>query len=123
MKVLVTGAKGFIGKNLITTLYNIRTGKDTSYGLSKDLEIYEYDKDSSETVLDSYCADCDFVFHLAGVNLLENQNEFMEGNFGFTSLLLNTLKKYKNACPVMISSSIQAELDNPYGRSKKEGKI
>lgn len=121
MKILVTGAKGFIGKNLATTLNNIRTGKDISFGQLDDLAVYEYDTDSSKNLLNSYCADCDFVFHLAGVNRPENQDEFMKGNFGFTSLLLETLKKHRNTCPIMVSSSIQARLDNPYGRSKKAG--
>lgn len=121
MKILVTGAKGFIGKNLIATLNNIRMEKDRSFGLSKDLVIYEYDIESSEDLLDDYCADCDFVFHLAGINRPKEQSEFMTGNYGFTSTLLNTLKKYKNTCPIMISSSIQAKLDNPYGCSKKAG--
>ncbi len=121
MKILVTGAKGFIGKNLIVTLNNIRTGKDKSFGLSDDITIYEYDMDSSPLLLDAYCADCDFVFHLAGVNRPKEQSEFMEGNFGFTSVLLEKLKEQKNTCPIMISSSIQAALDNSYGKSKKAG--
>lgn len=121
MKILVTGAKGFIGKNLITTLHNIQTGKDQSFDITDDITVYEYDMDSDEALLDRYCSDCDFVFHLAGVNRPKEQSEFMEGNFGFTSLLLETLKKHKNNCPIMISSSIQAELDNPYGKSKKAG--
>lgn len=121
MKILITGAKGFIGRNLITTLNNIRTGKDQSFGLTTDLTIYEYDIDSTEPLLDAYCTDCDFVFHLAGVNRPKEQKEFMEGNFGFTSKLLEMLRKHKNNCPIMISSSIQAALDNPYGQSKKAG--
>lgn len=121
MKILVTGAKGFIGKNLIATLNNIRTGKDKTRDLSDDMLIYEYDTDSDSRLLDAYCSECDFVFHLAGVNRPKEESEFMEGNFGFTSLLLDTLKKHQNQCPVMISSSIQAALDNPYGRSKKAG--
>lgn len=121
MKILVTGAKGFIGKNLIATLNNIRMGKDKSFGLSEDITIYEYDIDSDEALLDIYCSDCDFVFNLAGINRPKEQSEFMEGNFGFASTLLDTLKKHENNCPVMISSSIQAELDNPYGQSKKAG--
>lgn len=121
MKILVTGAKGFVGKNLIATLNNIRTGKDKSFGLSEDFTIYEYDIDSNPALLDAYCTDCDFVFNLAGVNRPKDQKEFMEGNFGFASTLLDTLKKHSNNCPIMISSSIQAELDNPYGQSKKAG--
>lgn len=121
MKILVTGAKGFIGKNLIATLNNVRTGKDRTFGISEDLTVYEYDVDSDEELLDVYCQECDFVFHLAGVNRPKEHKEFMEGNFGFTSVLLEKLKKYGNQCPVMISSSIQAELDNAYGVSKKAG--
>lgn len=121
MKILITGAKGFIGKNLIATLNNIRTGKDKSFGLTEDITIYEYDVDSNESLLDAYCSDCDFVFNLAGVNRPKEQSEFMEGNFGFASVLLEKLKNHGNTCPIMISSSIQAELDNPYGRSKKAG--
>lgn len=121
MKILVTGAKGFIGKNLIATLNNIRTGKDKSFGISEELTIYEYDIDSNPALLDAYCTDCDFVFNLAGVNRPKEQSEFMEGNFGFASTLLDALKKHGNNCPIMISSSIQAKLDNPYGQSKKAG--
>ena len=110
MKILVTGAKGFIGKNLITELRN------RGYA-----DILEYDKDTDLSLLDEYCKEADFVFHLAGVNRPQEQSEYMEGNFGFTSTLLNTLKKYRNTCPVLMSSSIQAELDNPYGKSKKAG--
>lgn len=110
MKILVTGAKGFIGKNLIAELRN------RNYE-----EIFEFDKDMDISLLNRYAKECDFVFHLAGVNRPTEQSEFMEGNFGFTSDLLDTLKKYNNTCPVMISSSIQAELDNPYGKSKKAG--
>lgn len=110
MKILITGAKGFIGKNLVAELMN-----------KKYTDIFEYDKETEPTLLEEYCKKADFVFHLAGVNRPKEQSEFMEGNFGFTSTLLNTLKKYKNNCPVMISSSIQAELDNPYGKSKKAG--
>lgn len=121
MKILVTGANGFIGRNLTATLHNIRMGKDKSFGITDNLTIYEYDIDSSESLLDAYCADCDFVFHLAGVNRPKEQHEFMDGNFGFTSFLLDTLKKHHNTCPVMVSSSIQATLDNPYGKSKKAG--
>lgn len=110
MKILVTGAKGFIGKNLIAELKNRKF--DT---------IYEYDLDSTLDDLDRYAKDADFVFHLAGVNRPKDEKEFLEGNFGFTSTLLELLKKYDNKAPIMISSSIQAELDNPYGRSKKAG--
>lgn len=110
MKILVTGAKGFIGRNLIEELKN-----------RKYTDIYEFDIDTDIKLLDQYCFDCDFVFHLAGVNRPKEQDEFMKGNFGFTSILLDTLKKHHNKCPIMISSSIQAELDNPYGLSKKAG--
>ncbi|MCI8858075.1 MAG: capsular polysaccharide biosynthesis protein CapF [Lachnospiraceae bacterium] len=121
MKILVTGAKGFIGKNLIVTLNNINAGKDKTFGLFEEIIIYEYDIDTNPALLDVYCKDCNFVFHLAGINRPKEQSEFMTGNYGFTSKLLNTLKKYKNISPIMISSSIQAELDNPYGWSKKAG--
>lgn len=121
MKILVTGAKGFIGKNLITALNNIRTGKDKLFGLSEDITVYEYDIDSNPALLDLYCSDCDFVFNLAGVNRPKEESEFIKGNYGFTSILLDTLKIYKNNCPVMISSSIQAALSNAYGKSKKAG--
>ncbi|MEG1619848.1 MAG: NAD-dependent epimerase/dehydratase family protein, partial [Eubacterium sp.] len=121
MKILVTGAKGFIGKNLIATLENIRDGKDTTFGITRQLEIYDYDVNTSPELLNQYCADCNFVFHLAGVNRPKNQNEFLEGNFGFTAQLLDTLKRYNNKAPIMISSSTQAALDNPYGHSKKLG--
>lgn len=121
MKVLVTGAHGFVGKNLCASLKNIADGKDKSYGIDSDITVFEYDIDTDEALLDTYCRECDFVFHLAGVNRPENAEDFMKGNFGFTSTLLETLKKYNNTCPVMISSSIQAALDNPYGVSKKAG--
>ena len=110
MKILITGAKGFIGKNLVAEL------KNRNY-----TDIFEYDRDTDPDLLDKYCEEADFVFHLAGVNRPKDESEFMEGNFGFTSTLLEKLKKYGNICPVMISSSIQAKLDNPYGRSKKAG--
>lgn len=121
MKILVTGAKGFVGKNLVAQLNNIKNGKARWYSCPNELEIYEYDVDSSLDDLDRYCTDCDFVYNLAGVNRPKDQSEFMQGNFGFASLLLETLKKHNNTCPVMISSSIQAELDNPYGESKRAG--
>ena len=127
MKILVTGAKGFVGKNLCAQLNNIKDGKCVIPGLTGNLEaVYEYDIDSTMEELDSYCQDCDFVFNLAGVNRPQNQEDFMKGNFGFASVLLDTLKKYGNTCPVMISSSIQATLagrfgNSEYGRSKKAG--
>ncbi len=121
MKILVTGAQGFVGKNLISALKNIRDGKDKTTVLPQDITIYEYDIDTPIEKLDEYCDDCDFVFNLAGVNRPQNQDEFMKGNFGFASELLKTLKKHGNICPVMISSSTQAELQNPYGESKRAG--
>lgn len=121
MKVLVTGAKGFVGKNLVAQLKNIKDGKARCYGDLKIDAVYEYDIDSTIEELDAFCKDCDFVFNLAGVNRPQNQEEFMQGNFGFASTLLDTLKKHGNKCPVMISSSTQAALDNPYGESKRAG--
>lgn len=121
MKILITGAKGFVGKNLVEALKNIRDGKDKTYELTNDLTIYEYDLDTDSSLLDEYCKDADFVFNLAGVNRPENEEDFIKGNFGFASTLLNTLEKYNNKCPVMLSSSIQASRDNPYGKSKKAG--
>jgi UDP-2-acetamido-2,6-beta-L-arabino-hexul-4-ose reductase len=121
MNILVTGAKGFVGRNLCETLKNIRDGKDKTRDIDSNLYIFEYDIDSHPALLDEYCSKCDFVFHLAGVNRPEEESEFMKGNFGFTSTLLDSLKKQHNIAPVMISSSIQAELDNPYGISKKAG--
>ena len=126
MKILVTGAKGFVGKNLCAQLHNIREGKNKSYGDLTISEVFEYDIDSSLEQLDTYCQSCDFVFNLAGVNRPQNQEEFMQGNFGFASTLLDMLKKHHNTCPVMISSSIQATLagrfgTSEYGKSKKAG--
>ncbi len=121
MKVLVTGSNGFIGKNLIAELNNIKQGKTTAYSLLPNLEIFKFDRNSSLSDLEYYCREAEFVFHLAGVNRPKEQSEFMEGNFGFTSLLLETLKKCENLCPIVLASSIQAELDNPYGASKKAG--
>lgn len=122
MKILVTGAKGFVGRNLVSQLYNIRDGKARNYGIdSEDLAVYEYDIDSDPADLEEYCKNADFVFNLAGVNRPKDNSEFLKGNFGFASVLLDTLKKYGNTCPVMVSSSIQAVLDNPYGESKRAG--
>ena len=126
MKILVTGAKGFVGKNLCAQLKNIRDGKARCYGDLAIEEVYEYDLDSTADELDRWCRDCDFVFNLAGVNRPQNPEEFMQGNFGFASTLLDTLKKHGNRCPVMLSSSAQASLtgrfgNSEYGRSKKAG--
>ena len=122
MKILVTGANGFVGQNLCAQLKNIAEGKAKWYDLdSEGLEIFKYDIDSTPQELEKYCSECDFVFNLAGVNRPQDPKEFMEGNYGFASTLLDTLRKYSNTCPVMISSSIQAELDNPYGESKRAG--
>ena len=121
MKILVTGANGFVGRNLCSQLRNIAEGKARWYDCPSDLTIFEYDVDSPKESLDDYCKEADFVFNLAGVNRPKDPAEFMKGNFGFASLLLDTLKRHHNACPVMISSSIQALLDNPYGESKRAG--
>lgn len=121
MNVLITGARGFVGKNLIASLENIRDKKDTTQALDSEIQVFSYDLDSAPEVLDAYCAQADFVVHLAGVNRPKDAKEFMEGNFGFTTVLLDTLKKHGNKAPVLITSSIQAELDNPYGKSKKAG--
>ena len=126
MKILVTGARGFVGKNLCAALKNIRDGKDRRFPDLTIGEIYEYDLNSTPEELDAWCRDCDFVFNLAGVNRPQNQEEFMQGNFGFASTLLDTLKKHGNKCPVMLSSSQQASLtgrfgNSEYGRSKKAG--
>ena len=126
MKILVTGAKGFVGKNLCAALKNIKDGKDKRFPELAIEDIYEYDLDSTLDELDRWCADCGFVFNLAGVNRPKEQSEFMQGNFGFASTLLDTLKKHNNRCPVMLSSSQQASLtgrfgNSEYGRSKKAG--
>lgn len=126
MKILVTGAKGFVGKNLCCQLNNIKEGKARCYGDLQVDEVYEYDIDSTPEQLDSWCGECDFVFNLAGVNRPKDNDEFMKGNFGFASTLLDTLKKHHNTCPVMLSSSQQASLtgrfgNSEYGRSKKAG--
>lgn len=126
MKILVTGAKGFVGRNLCAQLKNIRDGKARCYGNVTVSEVYEYDLDSTPETLDAWCASADFVFNLAGVNRPQNHDEFMQGNFGVASTLLDTLRKHKNTCPVMLSSSQQASLtgrfgNSEYGRSKKAG--
>ena len=114
MNILVTGAKGFVGRNLVSQLHNIESGKARNYPVSgTELKVFEYDVDSDPAELDVYCKNADFVFNLAGVNRPKDQSEFMKGNFGFASLLLETLRKLGNACPVMISSSTQAAMDNP----------
>lgn len=126
MKILVTGAKGFVGKNLCCQLNNIKEGKARCYGDLQVDEVLEYDIDSTPEQLDSWCGECDFVFNLAGVNRPKDNDEFMKGNFGFASTLLDSLKKHHNTCPVMLSSSQQASLtgrfgNSEYGRSKKAG--
>ena len=122
MNILITGAQGFVGRNLASQLKNIRDGKAGNYAVSgKELSIFEYDLNSSPEELDDYCRKADFVFNLAGVNRPKDPTEFMQGNFGFASTLLSMLRKHGNTCPVMISSSIQAALDNPYGESKRAG--
>ena len=117
MKILVTGAKGFVGRNLVAQLHNIQSGKARWYPVDSDITVYEYDIDSAPEELDVYCRNADFVFNLAGVNRPKDQSEFMKGNFGFASILLDTLKKHGNKCPVMLSSSIQATLIGRYGAS------
>lgn len=125
MKILVTGAKGFVGKNLVCALNNLKDGKDRTRPALKVDEVFGYDIDNTPAELDDFCAQADFVFNLAGVNRPKDSEEFKKGNFGFASLLLETLKKHGNKCPVMLSSSIQATLigryDGEYGRSKKAG--
>ena len=126
MKILVTGAKGFVGRNLCCQLNNIKEGKARCYGDLQVDEVFEYDIDSTPEQMDSWCGECDFVFNLAGVNRTKDNDEFMKGNYGFASTLLDTLKKHHNTCPVMLSSSQQASLtgrfgNSEYGRSKKAG--
>ena len=125
LNILITGAAGFVGKNLSHALQNIKDGKDKTHPELALGELYLYDIESPASLLETACAHADFVFHLAGVNRPKDPAEFMAGNFGFTSDLLNTLKKHGNTCPVMLSSSIQAtcvgRYDNDYGRSKKAG--
>ena len=127
MNILITGAAGFVGKNLVQTLKTIRDGKNRTRNISIG-EIFEYDTDTDPALLEPWCAQADFVFNLAGVNRPKDQSEFMEGNFGFASVLLQTLKRQGNACPVMLSSSIQATLigrygQSDYGRSKLAGEF
>ena len=125
MKILVTGSNGFVGKNLVEALKNIRDGKDRTHPQLRISEIFEYDIKSTRAELEEYCAKADFVFNLAGVNRPQNPEEFMQGNFGFAGEMIALLKKHNNTCPVMISSSIQAtcigRYDSDYGRSKKAG--
>ena len=122
MNILVTGANGFVGRNLVSQLENIGSGKARNYAIAgEELHVLCYDVDSDPAALEEYCRRADFVFNLAGVNRPEDPSEFMKGNFGFASVLLDTLKKCGNSCPVMISSSTQAALDNPYGESKRAG--
>ena len=126
MKILVTGAKGFVGKNLCAALKNIKDGKDRRFPDLVIEDVYEYDIDTDPALLDTFCKDAGLLFNLAGVNRPQNQEEFMQGNFGFASTLLDTLTKHKNTCPVMLSSSQQASLtgrfgNSEYGRSKKAG--
>jgi len=125
MNILITGSAGFVGKNLTAALQNIKDGKDRTHPGIKIDELYLYDIDSPESLLDEACEHADFVFNLAGVNRPKDNSEFMQGNFGFASILLDTLQKHSNICPVLLSSSIQATLigryDSDYGRSKKAG--
>ena len=127
MRILVTGAKGFVGKNLCAELNNIKDGKSKCWNLNEPIEaVFEYDLGNTQDELEEWCSQCDFVFNLAGVNRPKESSEFMEGNFGFASVLLDTLKKHQNTCPVMLSSSQQASLtgrfgNSEYGRSKKAG--
>lgn len=126
MNILITGAKGFVGKNLVAALQVLKDGKDRTRPALQINEIFEYDADTEAALLDTYCRQADFVFNLAGVNRPKENSEFMQGNFGFASTLLDTLKKHENHCPVMLSSSVQASLigrygDSDYGRSKLAG--
>ncbi len=121
MNILVTGAKGFIGRNLCATLRNLNEGKDKTFTINSPLNIFEFDLDTNPALLFEYCAKADFVYNLAGINRPKTEEEFMAGNYGFALTLLEILKKLGNKCPIMLASSIQAVLDNPYGKSKKAG--
>ena len=121
MKILITGAHGFVGRNLTETLKAVRDGKDRTRGLPTELELLLYTRQSPEGTLEAYCAEADFVFHLAGVNRPETEEEFLTGNRDLTARLLSALEKAGNPCPVLLTSSIQALRDNPYGRSKLAG--
>lgn len=123
MKILVTGAKGFVGKNLVCTLENIAKGRDKSFHIDSDISVLEYDLGTEKSLLTEYCKEADFVVNLAGINRPKEQCEFKQGNADFVDELLVTLKACGNKCPVLLSSSTQAELDNPYGISKREGEM
>ena len=121
MKILITGANSFVGRNLVETLKAVRDGKDRARSLPMDLDILECTRQTTRSELDAFCGEADFVFHLAGVNRPQREEEFLEGNRDFTGELLSALERHGNTCPVLLASSIQAERDNPYGRSKRAG--